>query len=329
MLEQVISARRMTFGEAYEAFSALSDENPYRIAGFLSALEVRGYDAEEIAGFAKAMVDKAVSVNLGDVMDIVGTGGDGMATINVSTASALLLSIFARIAKHGNRSVTSKSGSADFLEKAGVRIVLDPGDVRRLIERTNFTFLFAPLYHPFLSSIMPVRRSLKIRTIFNILGPLANPARPKKIMVGVSDESLAEKVANALSILGVERAAIVHGYPIDEVNPSGRTLVWEVERGSVESYTITPEYFGLRRCKIVPCISPEESVERIRAVFSGRGMEEDRNFVTLNSAFALYLYGFDDFVEAREVVEDTLDGDALRKLEEIACESNSLSQLSQ
>lgn len=328
MLEQVLSAKRMTFDEAYEVFMSLPDENPYRIAGFLSALEVRGYGAEEIAGFARAMIDRAVSLNLGEVMDIVGTGGDGMATINVSTASAIVLSMFTRIAKHGNRSVTSKSGSADFLEKAGIRIVLDPGEAKRMIGKTNFTFLFAPLYHPSLARVMPVRKSLGIRTVFNILGPLANPARPKRILVGVSDEGLAEKIASALTMLGVERAAVIHGYPIDEVNPSGKTLVWEVDGGRIESYMITPEYFGIRRCRIVPCLSAEESVERIRAVFSGGGMEEDRNFVMLNSAFALYLCGFDDFIEAKEVVESALDGAVLRKLEEIVCVSNSSNQLS-
>ncbi|NOY11347.1 MAG: anthranilate phosphoribosyltransferase [Archaeoglobi archaeon] len=322
MLEYVLSSERMTFDEAYRAFSSLFDENPYRIAGFLSALEVRGYGAEEIAGFARAMVDQAVRLNLGEVMDIVGTGGDGMATINVSTATAIILSLFTRVAKHGNRSVTSKSGSADFLERAGVRIVLDPGEVRRMIEKTNFTFLFAPLYHPSLSRVMPVRKSLGIRTVFNILGPLANPARPQRILLGVSDERIAEKIAVALSMLGVERAVVVHGYPIDEVNPSGKTLVWEIDGDRMESYTITPEYFGVKRCKLVPCLSAEESVERVKAVFSGKGLEEDRKFILLNSALALYLCGY-DFTEARELAESTLDGSALKKLEEIACVSGS------
>ncbi|MBE8540625.1 anthranilate phosphoribosyltransferase [Geoglobus acetivorans] len=325
MLEHVLSSRRMSFDEAYDVFSSLFEENPYRIAGFLSALEVRGYEAEELAGFAKAMVDHAVQLNLGEVTDVVGTGGDGMSTINVSTATAIILSLFTRVAKHGNRSVTSKSGSADFLEKVGVKIALDPGEARLMLEETNFTFLFAPLYHPALSRIMPVRKNLGIRTVFNILGPLANPARPERILLGVSDESLAEKIASALLMLGTERAAVVHGYPIDEVNPSGKTLVWEVEGDRMESYTITPEYFGIKRCRLVPCLSADESVERVRAVFSGKGLEEDRRFILLNASLALYLCGFDDFVEAREVAESVLDGNAMKKLEEIACVSSTSS----
>ncbi|WP_456370406.1 anthranilate phosphoribosyltransferase [Geoglobus sp.] len=321
MLEHVISPRRMTFDEAYEVFSQLFDENPYRVAGFLSALEVRGYEAEEIAGFARAMIDRAVSLNLGEVTDVVGTGGDGMATVNVSSAAAIILSLFTRVAKHGNRSVTSKSGSADFLEKAGVKIMLDPGEARQLLEKTNFTFLFAPLYHPSLSRVMPVRKNLGIRTVFNILGPLANPARPERILLGVSEEVLAEKIAVALNILGVDRAAVVHGYPIDEVSPSGRTLVWEVDGDRLESYTVTPEYFGMKRCRLIPCLSAEESVERVRAVFSGKGLEEDRRFILLNASLALYICGFDDFIEAREVAESALDGSAMKKLEEIACAS--------
>ena len=325
MLEAVVEGRNLSFREAYKTFKEIFTENPIRIAGFLTALEAKGYTAEEIAGFAKAMREFAVKVQVKDVCDVVGTGGDRAMTINVSTASSIVLSLYKRVAKHGNRSVTSKSGSADFLEKAGVEICLSPEKLVRMIDETNFGFIFAPLYHPRMKEVMPVRKVLGIRTVFNILGPLLNPANPTCMLVGASSESIAEKMAAALRYLGVKNAVVVHGYPYDEANPSGTTLVIEIRNGSAEKYTVTPEHFGLRRVKVIPCISSAESFSRVCRVFEGKGTEEDRVFVSLNSALALYSAGFQDFHECREMVENVLDGTAMKKLEEIAWVSKSLS----
>ncbi len=316
MLKEIVEGKNLSFEEAYELYNILLKESDVRIAAFLVALQMKGYTAEELAGFAKAMRDNAVKVDLGEVCDTCGTGGDGASTINVSTASAIILSCFKRVAKHGNVSITSKSGSANVLQAFGMRIDLKPDEVKKLAEKTNFAFLFAPLYHPTLKRIMPVRRELKIKTIFNVLGPLANPAEPKYQIIGVSSPDLIDKVAKALEFLGVKRALVIHGSGLDEVSPKEETLVVEVGKG-IDTYKIKPEDFGLNPAKIVPCGSPEESAERIKAVFSGRGREEDRNFVIANASMALYSAGLGDLKECVELVKSVLEGEALRKLEEI------------
>jgi len=325
MLDKIVERRNLSFEEAYELFNVLLNESDIRIAAYLAAMQTKGYTAEELAGFAKAMRDKALKVELGEVCDTCGTGGDRSSTINVSTASALILSCFKRVAKHGNVSVTSKSGSANVLSALGVKIDLGPSEVKKMIEKTNFAFLFAPLYHPSLKRIMPIRKELKIKTIFNILGPLANPANPRYQIVGVNSADLIDKVAEALSYLGVKKAVVVHGDGLDEVNPKSETIVAEVNESEIEKYNICPEDFGLKRTKIIPCNSPEESANRIKAVLSGKGSEEDRNFIIINAAMALYATGFDDFKECRELVESVLGDKALKRLEEIVCLSKSLS----
>jgi len=325
MLDKIVERRNLSFEEAYELFNVLLNESDIRIAAYLAAMQTKGYTAEELAGFAKAMRDKALKVELGEVCDTCGTGGDRSSTINVSTASALILSCFKRVAKHGNVSVTSKSGSANVLSALGVKIDLGPSEVKKMIEKTNFAFLFAPLYHPSLKRIMPIRKELKIKTIFNILGPLANPANPRYQIVGVNSADLIDKVAEALSYLGVKKAVVVHGDGLDEVNPKSETIVAEVNGSEIEKYNICPEDFGLKRTKIIPCNSPEESANRIKAVLSGKGSEEDRNFIVINAAMALYATGFDDFKECRELVESVLGDIAVKRLEEIVCLSKSLS----
>ncbi len=317
MLSKIVEGKGLSFEEAYELYNVLLKESDVRIAGYLVALQVKGYTAEELAGFAKAMRDNAIRLELGDVCDTCGTGGDGAFTINVSTASAIILSCFRKVAKHGNVSITSKSGSANVLQAFGMRIELNPEEVKEIIDRTNFAFVFAPLYHPTLKRIMPVRRELKIKTIFNVLGPLANPANPKYQIIGVSTPDLLEKVAEALTFLGVKRALVVHGDGLDEVNPNGRTVVVEVNNGDMDRYEISPEDLHIKPVRIVPCESPEESAERIRAVFSGKGKEEDRNFIIANASLALYSAGVGEIDECVEMVESVLDGEVLRKLEEI------------
>ncbi len=322
MLEKIVEGKNLSFEEAYELFNQLIEESPIRIAGILTALQTKGYSAEELAGFAKAMRDKAVKVDLGDVVDTCGTGGDKSFTINVSTASAIILSCFTRVAKHGNISITSKSGSANLLEALGINYRLNPDQAKALIEKTNFTFLFAPLYHPTLKGVMPIRKELGIKTIFNVLGPLANPANPLYQIIGVSSLDLVGKVAKALEFLGVERAYVVYGDGLDEVNPKGETVVAEVNKG-IEVFRLKPEDFGLKPVKIVPCYSPKESAERIKAVLSGKGREEDRNFITINSALALNLLK-DDLRECVELIEGVLGEIAIRKLGEIVCSSKNL-----
>jgi len=322
MLEKIVEGRDLSFEESYDLFNQLIEESPVRIAGILTALQTKGYTAEELAGLAKAMRDKAIKINLGEVLDTCGTGGDRSFTINVSTASAIILSCFTRVAKHGNVSVTSRSGSANLLEALGVKYKLSPNEAKILMEKTNFTFLFAPLYHPTLKKIMPIRRELKVRTVFNVLGPLSNPSNPSYQLVGVSSLDLVDKVARALEILKVKRAFVVHGSGLDEVNPKDETVVLEVCDG-VEKFKLNPNDFGLNPVKIKPCYSPEESAKRIRAVLSGKGSEEDRNFIIANSALALNLIR-DDLNECVDLVKLAIEEFAIRKLEEIVCLSRSL-----
>ncbi|ADC66132.1 anthranilate phosphoribosyltransferase [Ferroglobus placidus DSM 10642] len=317
MLSKIVERRNLSFEEAYELYNEIVKESPVRIAAYLSALQTKGFTAEELAGFAKAMRDSAIKIELGEVCDTCGTGGDGASTINVSTASAIIISMFGKVAKHGNKSVTSKSGSANVLEAFGIKINLNPEEAKKMIEKTNFAFLFAPLYHPPLKNVMDVRRELKIRTIFNVLGPLANPANPAYQLVGVFSENLVERVAEAMEFLGVKKGVVVHGNGLDEVSPRKETIVAEVNK-NVETYKLTPEDFGVKRTKIVPCNSPEESAKRIAAVLSGRGLEEDRTFVLLNASMALYSSDFGELKDCVEAVRNILDeGSALKKLEEI------------
>ena len=315
MLNKIVERKNLSFDEAYDLFNELLRESEIRVAAYLTALQTKGCTAEEIAGFAKAIRNRALKLELGEVCDTCGTGGDNSSTINVSTASAIILSCFKKVAKHGNVGVTSKSGSANVLSALGIKVELDPEEVRKAIERTNFAFIFAPKYHPLLKRVMPVRKALGIKTIFNVLGPLTNPAEPKYQVVGVYSSDLVDKVAEALSMLGVEKALVVHGNGLDEANPRGESIVAEVN-GDVDKYKVTPEDFGLERVKIIPCGSAQESARRIRAVFSGGGLKEDRNFIILNASLSLYLAGF-EFDECRELVEFVLDGEVTKKLEEI------------
>jgi len=318
LLEKLIERKNLSFEEAYGLFMELKKESDVRIAAYLAALQTKGYTGEEIAGLARAMRDSAVKVDLGEVADTAGTGGDGTSTINVSTASALILSAFTRVAKHGNVSITSKSGSANVLEALGVNIKIPPEKAREMVEKTNFTFLFAPLYHPALKLIMPVRKALKIKTVFNVLGPLANPADPAYQVVGVNSEELLQPMGEALSFLGVKKALVVHGSGMDELHPGRESKVVEVSNG-VESYTLTPADFGLEPVKVLSCSSPEESAGRIKAVLAGNGRKEDRNFILMNASAALYSAGVvSDFKEGAEIAENALGEEMIARLKKIA-----------
>lgn len=314
MLERVLKG--LDFESAYELARKLPEMDEIKIAAVLSALEAKGYSAEVLAGFVKGVSERS-SIDLGRVMDTCGTGGDRSNTINVSTAVAIAVSTVYPVAKHGNRAVSSSSGSADVLEKLGIRIDMD---ARRMIGETNFAFLFAPLYHKSFSRVAAVRRSLGIRTIFNVIGPLTNPAKPEVQVVGVADLGLLEIVSDALQLLG-KRAVVVHGSGLDEVSPCGVTELAVVNSG-IERLRVEPKDFGLKACRIVQCLSSSESAERIKAVFYGRGREEDRNLLALNFSVALYAIGFEDLKENVEVFFEKLEnGDFARKVEEIACKS--------
>ncbi|MCS7144915.1 MAG: anthranilate phosphoribosyltransferase [Archaeoglobaceae archaeon] len=309
--------------KAYEIASKLPEMDEVEISAILTGLELKGYDSEVLAGFSKAILER-VKLDLGKVFDTCGTGGDLSSTINVSTAVAIAMSLFTPIAKHGNRAVSSRSGSADVLEKLGIRIEQPPEIAKRMIKETNFAFLFAPLYHKTFAKVVGVRKKLKIRTIFNILGPLVNPANPERQIIGVSNERIILAVAETLNLLGRE-GIVFYGNGIDEINPRGETIAYLVENG-VERIKLFPKDFGLEESEIIPCNSSEESAMRIRAVFANKGLEEDKKLIAMNFATALYALGYEDLKENVEIFKERVEnGDFLRKMEEIICRSTNMS----
>ena len=306
ILEKIARGLTLTVDEAYEAAKGmLTNIDEAVAAAILMGLRVRGEAPSEIAGFAKALRDHCVKIPVQDrdmYIDTAGTGGDGFSTLNASTAAALASAYLgAYVIKHGNRGVSSPSGSADFLEALGFRIDIPPGKALQMVSTYRFTFAFAPSYHPAMRNVMPVRRKLGIRTIFNIVGPLANPALLTRQLIGIAEHGLISKVAEAASMIGYRHVILIHGEPgIDEVSVFGRTRVVEVKDGRVEEYYIEPRDLGLSLHKIdeVRVSSPAESAERFRRAALGLD-KAAREFIAANTAFALYLAG---------VVKDLKDG---------------------
>ena len=265
-------------------------------AGFLVALSAKGETADEIAGCAEAMRAHVIPVTpaRADLVDTAGTGGDGARTLNISTAAALVAAAAgAGVAKHGNRAVSSASGSADVLEALGFDLELEPDRIARSIDELGFGFIFAPAHHPGFRHAAPVRRELGVRTVFNMLGPLTNPAAARAQIVGVYSAELAPVIAEVLCRLGTSRAFVVHGAGgIDELSPAGPNLVCEVENGDVRSRTIDPLDLGVARCAPGDLRggSPEENAEAIRDVLGGEAGPH-RDAVLLNAAGAIAAAG--------------------------------------
>jgi anthranilate phosphoribosyltransferase len=270
-----------------------------QIAGFLIALRTKGETEQELAGLARTMRELATPVptDREDLLDTAGTGG-GRRTFNVSTTAALIAAgAGCAVAKHGNRSATSPSGSADLLEALGARIDLAPEGVAHCIEEAGFGFMFAPAHHRATRFVIPVRKELAVRTIFNLLGPLTNPAGATRQLIGVSDAGFLETVAGALVRLGAERALVVCGEDgLDEVSIAGPTHVVEVADGSISRYTVTPEEVGLRRALDVtdPALaggSPEENAEVTRAILAGESVGAALDLALINAGAAIYAAG--------------------------------------
>jgi anthranilate phosphoribosyltransferase len=249
-LHRVACGEDLSPAEAHQAMGVLLEggTSDALVAGFLVALRMKGETAHELAGFALAMREKAVFVDAGpDVIDIVGTGGDGAGTFNISTVAALVLAgAGAHVAKHGNRAISGRVGSADVLEALGVRIAMTPEEAARAVSEIGLGFLFAPNLHPAMKHVQPVRRELKMRTVFNLLGPLANPARAQVQVIGAPSPEYARIMAEALSELGTGHSLVVHGQDgLDEISTSSPTDVYEVWAGRVEKHEWTPEDFGV------------------------------------------------------------------------------------
>ncbi len=297
-------------------------------SAYLTALTMKGETIDEITGSAEEMRNHAVQLSHeGDVLEIVGTGGDKSDSFNISTTSSLVIaSAGVPVAKHGNRAASSKSGAADVLESLGVNITISPRKSAELLQNIGICFLFAQSYHTAMKYVGPIRKELGIRTIFNILGPLANPASANLQVMGVYDESLVEPLTKVLSNLGVKRALVVYGQDrLDEISASAETSVCEVKDGTFKSYTISPEQFGLTRCKKEELTggTPDENATITKAVLAGE-QGARRTAVVLNAGAGLYVAGKADSIEAGvRLAEELIDsGKAEKKLEEFVKYSN-------
>ncbi|MDY3919896.1 MAG: anthranilate phosphoribosyltransferase [Candidatus Limivivens sp.] len=321
---------------SYEMAEAVMDEimggeaSQIQMSAFLTALAMKGETIEEITACASGMRKHCIRLlHERDVLEIVGTGGDHANSFNISTVSALVVSAAGvPVAKHGNRAASSKCGAADVLEALGVKISLEPEKSRQILEKINLCFLFAQNYHIAMKYVAPVRRELGIRTVFNILGPLSNPAGANMELMGVYEESLVEPLAKVLANLGVKKAMVVFGQDgLDEISLSSPTTVCEVRNGQFRNYVLTPEELGLTRCKKADLTggTPEENAQIAREILNGAaGPKTDA--VLLNSAAALYLAKENlSLAEAMEEVRQVIaSGKAREQLEQFIYLSNTL-----
>ena len=325
-LNRVLDGRDLTRSEARDVMDEImrGEATPAQIAGFLVALRSKGETAAEIAGSAEAMREHVVRVEprRSDLVDTAGTGGDRANTLNISTAAALVAAAAgAAVAKHGNRAVSSASGSADVLEALGFRLELPPERIARSIDELGFGFMFAPTHHPAMRHAAPVRRDLGTRTVFNVLGPLTNPAGARAQVVGVYSSELVGTIAEVLAQLGARRAFVVHGAGgIDELSPAGPNLVGEVVDGGVRQRTIDPIDLGVARCRPDELTGggPEENAQAIRAILAG-GNGGRRDAILLNAAGAIAAAGHAaDLAEGLAAARAAVDsGAALARLDEL------------
>ncbi len=319
---------------SYESAEAVMHEimtgkaTPVQMSAYLTALSLKGETTEEIAASAFGMRSHCIRLlHDVDALEIVGTGGDHANTFNISTAAAMITAAAGvPVAKHGNRSASSQCGAADVLEALGVNINISPEKSAELLKNIGICFLYAQNYHIAMKYVAPIRRELAIRTVFNILGPLTNPAGAKMELMGVYDRDLVEPLAQVLCSLGIKSAMVVCGEDgLDEISLSAPTFVCEVRNGWVRSYTITPEQFGLERCKKEELQggTPAENAEILKAVFCGeKGAKRDA--AVLNAAAAMFITGKYESIEAAVGVAAAVidEGKAMQKLDEFIRRSN-------
>ena len=320
---------------AYAEAEAVMDEimsgqaTPVQMSAYLTALALKGETIDEITASAAGMRAHCIKLlhNL-DVLEIVGTGGDGSNSFNISTTSSLVIAAGdVPVAKHGNRAASSKSGAADVLETLGVKITLTPERSAEILKKINICFLFAQNYHIAMKYVAPIRKELGIRTVFNILGPLSNPAGANMELMGVYDQSLVEPLAQVMANLGVNRGMVVYGQDsLDEISMCAPTSVCEIRDGKFTSYEITPEQFGYERCEkgALTGGTPAENAEITKAILKGEEKGPKRQAVCLNAGAALYIAGKAASIEEGvKLAESLIDsGAALKKLEEFVEETN-------
>ena len=295
-LATIVDGGTLSMDEAHAAMGAVMDgeATPAQLAAFLMGLRMRGETADELAGFAAAMRDRVVRVDAPEgAIDVVGTGGDGSGTFNISTTAALVTAAAGvPVAKHGNRAMTSKSGSADVLEALGVRIDHDAASAGEALRKIGFAFLFAPAFHPAMRHAGPTRREIGVRTAFNLVGPLTNPAGTTRQLLGVASEELAARMAEVVVRLGTERTFVIHGDGVDELPLDGSGVAWIVAGGTIERHPIDAAALGFKRAATTKLAggTPEENARLTEAVLNGEpGVRRD--VVLLNAAAALLVAG--------------------------------------
>ena len=319
-IERVVGGGSLTMEEAAAVMDEImgGDATPAQFGAFVAALRMKGESVDEIAGMARAMRGHALRVDAGgDLVDTCGTGGDGAGTFNVSTTAAFIAAgAGARVAKHGNRAMSGACGSADALEALGAKIDLSPEGVAECIDKAGFGFMFAQRYHPSMRFAAPPRREIGIRTVFNILGPLTNPAGAGAQVIGVADADSAAKMAAALGRLGSARALVAHGNDgMDEISIADATRIWELKDGAVSEYEIAPEDFGMRRARLadIGAADAEQSADTLRGVLAGN-VGAARDIALLNAAAALVAAGRAAALgEGVEMAAAAIDGGAARE----------------
>ncbi|MGL6313713.1 anthranilate phosphoribosyltransferase [Vibrio sp. WXL103] len=316
----------LTQEESQTLFDAIirGEVSDILLASALTALKIKGETPEEIAGAAKALLAnaKAFPTPDYDFADIVGTGGDGHNTINISTTAAFVAAACGlKVAKHGNRSVSSKSGSSDLLDSFGIDLAMSPETTREAVDALGVAFLFAPQYHGGIKHAMPVRTTMKTRTIFNILGPLINPARPNIELMGVYSESLVRPIAETMLEMNMKRAAVVHGSGLDEVAIHGETKVAEIKDGVITEYVLTPADFGLESYPLeaIKGGEPEENRAIITNILTGKGTPAQVGAVAANVALLMRLFGHEDLkANTQQAIEAMNSGKAFDLVQRLA-----------
>ena len=318
---KIVQKQDLTYDEAYSVMNEImsGETTPTQNAAFLAALSTKSAKAEttaEISGCAAAMRDHATKVEHGfDVLEIVGTGGDNAGSFNISTTSAMVIAAAGvKVAKHGNRAASSKCGAADCLEALGVNIDLSPDKCRELLDKVGICFLFAQKYHTSMKYVGAIRRELGFRTVFNILGPLTNPANPQYIVLGVYDEYLVQPIAQVLTTLGMKRGMVVYGQDkLDEISLSSPTTVCEFRDGWYKTYTVQPEDFGFAKCDKSELVggTPEENAEITRAILEGEDRGSKCSAVLMNAGAAIYVGGkAESFAEGVKKAAELIDSGA-------------------
>lgn len=331
---KIVAKQDLTYDEAYTVMNEImsGETTATQNAAFLAALSAKSAKAEttdEIAGCAEAMRSHATPCDHGmEVMEIVGTGGDGAHSFNISTTSAFIAAAGGvKIAKHGNRAASSKSGTADCLEALGANIQQDPEKCIELLNKVGMCFFFAQKYHSSMKYVGAIRKELGFRTVFNILGPLTNPGKPSFYLLGVYDEYLLQPLAQVLANLGVKRGMVVYGRDkLDEISASAETAVCEINNGWYKSYTITPEKFGLTRCtkEDLKGGEPAENAEITKAILRGEDRGPKRTAVLMNAGAALYIAGkAESFEQGIQMAGELIDnGSAYKTMEAFVEVSN-------